>query len=214
VPVGSPKVVKANARILAATNADLERLANEGRFRNDLFARLAGAVLRLPSLRERRSDIPLLIARFQAELSPTRPLRISPSALERILLHPWTRNVRELRTFVQRLTLYAGETAEVTVTALDRVLDPQPPTKLSMVSTPTGTLDTTLTQSGEKTPDQTPREPGPSHHRRPSREELLTELERCQGNITKLAAHYRKDSKQVYRWLKRWGIDPDPFRRG
>jgi DNA-binding NtrC family response regulator len=108
--VGSSKTRRVDVRILSATNADLDQAVAEGRFREDLFYRLNAVEIRLPPVRERREDIPLLAAHFLAASGRKygRPdLRLNPGAVEALLRHPWPGNVRELRHAVERAVLLA-----------------------------------------------------------------------------------------------------------
>jgi len=106
--VGSSKARKVDVRILTATNSDLERSVAEGTFREDLYYRLNTVEIQLPSLRERREDIPLLAAHF-LRISGSkygRPdMTYSPAAMDALLRHPWPGNVRELRHSVERAVL-------------------------------------------------------------------------------------------------------------
>ncbi len=102
LPVGADAEVKVDARILAATNQDLPRLIGEGRFRRDLYERLAQLVLHLPPLRERPTDIPLLIRRFLHDWNTghVEEKQISEEAMRYLLDYPWPGNVRELANAV------------------------------------------------------------------------------------------------------------------
>ncbi|MGE5248398.1 MAG: sigma-54-dependent transcriptional regulator, partial [Verrucomicrobiota bacterium] len=107
-PIGSNQARKFRGRIVAATNRDLRKLVAEGRFRVDLFDRLNVFPLRVPSLSERKEDIPLLadyfLQKYCALLS--RPHRsFSKESLQALSAHPWKGNVRELENFVQRLAV-------------------------------------------------------------------------------------------------------------
>jgi NtrC-family two-component system response regulator AlgB len=108
--VGDPTPRKADVRILAATNRDLEQCVREGRFREDLFYRLNVLSLEIPPLRERRQDIRQLAERFLGFFSRQyhRPgLRLTAEALSLLLDYPWPGNVRELRNAVERATMLA-----------------------------------------------------------------------------------------------------------
>ena len=108
-PVGSTQAITADVRVVAATNRDLEQMIRQGEFREDLFYRLNVIPVRLPSLRERREDVPLLVQHFLqrlgAEHSPPRSL--SPAAMERLLRYPWPGNVRELENVMERTAILA-----------------------------------------------------------------------------------------------------------
>jgi DNA-binding NtrC family response regulator len=108
-PVGSSKVRRTNVRVLAATNVDVAREVAEGRFREDLLYRLNTVELRLPPLRDRREDIPLLATHFllRQERDGRRP-RLAVDAMEALLAHPWPGNVRELEHVIERAVLLAA----------------------------------------------------------------------------------------------------------
>ncbi len=104
-PLGNPPV-DINVRLLTATNADLEALIEQGTFRRDLYFRIAGFVVRLPTLAERRDDLPLLIAGlFEKTVQELgKPVRgLTVGALERLIHRPWPGNVRELAHEIRRL---------------------------------------------------------------------------------------------------------------
>jgi two-component system NtrC family response regulator len=102
-PVGGSGVIRFDARILSATNLDLEEAIGEGKFREDLYYRLAVVPIHMPSLRERREDIPLLAAHFLKTLSGGQKVSLSREALDALMRHPWKGNVRELENTVERL---------------------------------------------------------------------------------------------------------------
>ena len=110
--VGSSKVMRSRARIIAATHRDLEQEALAGRFRPDLFHRLNVVTLFVPPLRERSGDIPVLLDHFNARFShgTSRELNFSPAAVRLFRDYPWPGNVRELEHLMERLAvLSAGE---------------------------------------------------------------------------------------------------------
>jgi DNA-binding NtrC family response regulator len=121
--VGESKPTRIDVRIIAATNSDLAKMVREGAFREDLFYRLNVIPVRMPALRERREDIPLLaqhfLDRFGQESAPPRAgVSFSQEALRRLMAHDWPGNVRQLENAVERaLTLSAGR-AQIDVTAL------------------------------------------------------------------------------------------------
>jgi len=103
-PVGSTKRITINVRILAATNRDLEQGVSQGTFRRDLYFRLNVLSLRIPALRERRQDIPLLIAHFLERLSRASGLErtLSDEGLKAMLAYDWPGNIRELENCLER----------------------------------------------------------------------------------------------------------------
>jgi len=114
--IGSQKTIQVDVRVIAATNKNLEEEIEKGTFREDLYFRLSVIPVRVPPLRERTEDIPVLVQHFVAEFSAAnnfRPRTISPAAMEALKRHPWRGNVRELRNTVERLMIMVeGETIE------------------------------------------------------------------------------------------------------
>jgi len=110
--VGADKDIKVDVRVIAATNKDLRKEIEEGRFREDLYHRLAVILIKVPSLNERREDIPLLIAHFTkkiAEESGSAPKVFSDEAVDLLKAYDWTGNIRELRNVVERLIILGGK---------------------------------------------------------------------------------------------------------
>lgn len=101
-PVGSVKPHKVNIRVIAATHRDLETAVARAEFRQDLYYRLNVVKLRLPPLRERREDIPVLIEHFLRRFGPS--YRVSADAMEAMLAYNWPGNVRELQNAIERMT--------------------------------------------------------------------------------------------------------------
>ncbi len=118
LPVGADRPVQVDVRVVSATHQDLDAALQSGTFREDLYWRIKGAEVRLPALRERRTDIGLLASHFlnrAASLSPDgRPKRLSQSALNALESHRWPGNMRELRHAMQRATVLAGDREELT----------------------------------------------------------------------------------------------------
>jgi serine/threonine-protein kinase PknK len=110
--VGSERTRKVDVRILAATNRDLARMVEEGKFRRDLFFRLNVAQIVLPPLRDRRDDIPLMVEHFLAKLAAAAgrpaPKPLDPAALARLVVHRWPGNVRELENEITRADALSG----------------------------------------------------------------------------------------------------------
>jgi len=101
-PVGSNQRVKVDVRIIAATNRDLEAAYKNGTFRKDLYFRLNVVTVHVPALRERRSDIPMLVNWFCERYAPGADLRVSNSAMKALMNYDWPGNVRELENCVER----------------------------------------------------------------------------------------------------------------
>jgi DNA-binding NtrC family response regulator len=101
-PVGSNQRVKVDVRIIAATNRDLEAAYKNGTFRKDLYFRLNVVTVHVPALRERRSDIPMLVNWFCERYAPGADLRVSNAAMKALMNYEWPGNVRELENCVER----------------------------------------------------------------------------------------------------------------
>jgi DNA-binding NtrC family response regulator len=110
--VGSEKAIQVDVRVVAATNKDLEHEVREGTFREDLFFRLAVVPLRVPPLRERLEDVPLLAERFfqlAVRENGLRPKPVDPDVYDRLRGHRWPGNVRELRNVCERMVIMGGD---------------------------------------------------------------------------------------------------------
>ncbi|MFN5773268.1 sigma-54-dependent transcriptional regulator [Flavobacterium sp.] len=110
--VGADKDIKVNVRVIAATNKDLKKEIEEGRFREDLYHRLAVILIKVPALNDRRDDIPLLIEHFTAKIAEEQgnaPKQFSQAAVQLLQEYDWTGNIRELRNVVERLIILGGQ---------------------------------------------------------------------------------------------------------
>lgn len=112
IRVGSSKVLKTNVRVIAATNKDLLVLHKQGKFREDLYYRLNTVPIRVPALRERKEDIPLLFRKFAgdfAERYRTQPIQLNEPANHLLMNYPWPGNVRELKNMAEQISVLAKE---------------------------------------------------------------------------------------------------------
>jgi DNA-binding NtrC family response regulator len=181
-PLGAAAPLGIDVRIVVATHVPLDAAMREARFREDLYARLAGIVLKVPLLAERREDILLLFRRFLPDDLRARP----PAAdfVESLLVYAWPRNVRELQKLAERLPVLYPEAARWEMEMLD--------------------LEMRMQARDEPATDVRPAEP-----KHPlSQAELESLLERCAGNVTRVAKLAQRSRKQVYRWMSRYGISP------
>jgi transcriptional regulator with GAF, ATPase, and Fis domain len=114
--VGSDQAIRVDTRVVAATNRNLRKMSQEGRFREDLFYRLGVIHVTLPPLRERKDEIPLLFAYFgdeAAEILKRRPIEMTRRLRAFLLDYAYPGNIRELRNIIYRLSCLAGQTADI-----------------------------------------------------------------------------------------------------
>ena len=111
--VGSDKDIKVDVRVLAATNKDLKKEIEAGRFREDLYHRLSVILIQVPALKERRDDIPLLVEKFLEDIAQengSAKKKMTKEAMDILKEFPWTGNIRELRNVVERLVILGEPT--------------------------------------------------------------------------------------------------------
>jgi len=112
IRVGSSKVQKTDVRVIAATNRDLLEFTQSGKFREDLYYRLSTVPIRVPSLRDRKEDIPLLFRKFVvdfAERYKTMPVQLDEEAKNLLINYPWPGNVRELKNIAEQISVLSVE---------------------------------------------------------------------------------------------------------
>jgi len=185
VPVGSDRPLDVDLRVVSATHRQLGRMVRDGTFRHDLLARIDGVRLRLPPLRERREDLPLLLSTLLARLAPGRPeVKIAPDAAQALLDYGWPLNIRELEHSLQEaLARSQGDTLELA--DLPRALrDPAEEARPDM-----------LTAEEEQ-----------------QRTALIAMLGTHGGNVTAVARAMGEHRTQVLRWIERYGLDANAFR--
>jgi DNA-binding NtrC family response regulator len=127
--VGDSHTVKIDVRVIAATHTDLARMVAEGTFREDLFYRLNVIPVRLPALRERREDIPLLVQHFLQRLaaeSGRGPVTVSQEAMRRLMAYPWPGNVRQLENAIERSLAFSHGRPVIDVADLAPEIQDQP----------------------------------------------------------------------------------------
>jgi DNA-binding NtrC family response regulator len=185
-PVGGDGPADVDVRLIAATNQDLPRLIAQGRFRQDLYDRLAVLAIHLPPLRDRLDDIMLLAEHFARETAHRfgrGEMKFLYGARTRLEKHHWPGNVRELKNVVTRAVLFS---VGGTVRAED----------LSFTTPPVSAAPQ-VDQTGET--GEVPARPSPKH--------LKELLEAEGGNISAVSRRLQVCSKTVYRWLKSHEID-------
>ncbi len=188
-PVGSDRPVPIDVRILAAADRHLPDEVEAGRFRADLFYRLSVVHLRLPPLRERPDDLPLLVRRF-VRLAGGDPLAIGEPLLARLGGHPWPGNVRELRNAVERAFALGGEAP---LEALAAALDPGLAT--AAVAEPVE-LDLPYQEAKRRALE------------RFDRAYLRHAVEAARGNVSEAARRTGTERKYLSRLLAKYGLGP------
>jgi DNA-binding NtrC family response regulator len=135
IRVGSSKVQKTDVRVIAATNKDLLELTDKGKFREDLYYRLSTVPIRVPALRDRKEDIPLLFRKFAvdfAERYKTAPVQLDEDAKNWLINYPWPGNVRELKNIAEQISVLS-EDKHVTADILRRFIPEITGNRLPMV---------------------------------------------------------------------------------
>lgn len=184
IPVGATSTVPVDARIVAATNRDLEQEIDRGDFRSDLYYRLNVIQLHLPPLRKRREDIRILAHHFLGRLSHdgTEPYALSDEAMELLVEYDWPGNVRELQNAIERAVVVSASRTITEEALPERVRDRPPPRLVASESPANPTMDVI------------------------ERAYILWVLEAEGGNKTKAAEVLGIDPSTLYRKLNRYGI--------
>jgi DNA-binding NtrC family response regulator len=184
--VGSNKYTPVDVRILAASNRDLAQLLKQGQFREDLYYRLAVVRIELPSLDERREDIPLLVRHFLRRFNEKNGLSVTidPAAVQFLTQMQWPGNVRELENTVNRLAIFAP-TGEITLADVEAEEQRAPENEQAPVSASTA----------------------PDRLQELERQHILQILKQTGGNRSEAARRLGIERKTLYRKALRLGID-------
>ncbi len=189
--VGGTKTIKVDVRVIVATNKDLKKEIEIGRFRKDLYYRLNVFPIHVPALRERKEDIPLLINEFITtfcEENGYKPIKISEEALKLLMSYSWPGNVRELKNIIERLLImYAGE--EIT----EELLPPEIKNKEDLMKE--GTLKVKCLSMDFK-----------NAKAEFEKEFLKAKLKEVKGNISKLSEIINLERSYIHKKLKTYGI--------
>ena len=199
--MGENQLRKVDVRVIAATNRQLEREVNQGRFREDLFFRLSVVTVRVPSLRERREDIPLLVDAFLSSLEAIDKRHLfTPEVIDAMLKHDWPGNVRELRNFVERRVVF-----DIGGLGLDG--DNVGPRSAPPASAPPGSAPAPVSGGGLAIDIERPF--------RQAKDELIDTFERryltdllawAEGNVSRAARKAKIDRMYLHRLLQHHGI--------
>ena len=141
-PVGSNQKIKVDVRVVAATNRDLEAEYRNGTFRKDLYFRLNVVTVHLPSLRERRSDIPMLTHWFLDRHAPDSPMQVTNTAMKCLLQYDWPGNVRELENCIER-AVALGDRKIIDLGDLPSTIASASPSSEPVMGTSTGAVSST-----------------------------------------------------------------------
>jgi len=180
--VGDTHTLKTNARVIVATNQDLEKLVEEGSFREDLYYRVHVIPLIMPPLRERREDIPLLVKHFIAvsnQKNNKNIIDIDEEVLKLFLEHPWPGNIRQLENIIEGAVIMSRKT------------------HISKEDLPKNFDKTKIKTEGKSFKEEI---------KEPAKEIILNALNKCHGNHSKAAIHLGINRTTLYNKMKKYGI--------
>ena len=200
--VGGVRTIRVDVRLVAATNTDLKKEIAAGAFREDLYYRLNVVPMRLPPLRERREDIPLLVSHFVRKFDAR--LRknvtgIQPEALNVLLEHPWPGNIRELENVIERAVLFCdGDALRASDLPSELHRTPEPPHAVTSAARPAAATSPAATD-GLK-------EQVKAAMSRLERELIVKALEQTGGNVTHAARLLKISRKGLQLKMKELGL--------
>jgi Nif-specific regulatory protein len=184
--VGGSRAITVQVRLIAATNRDLDRAVAEGSFREDLYYRLKVVPIRVPPLRERKEDVPMLVDHFLKRLRQEhqKPTTIMPDALARLVEHPWPGNVRELENTLERMVIM-GRQPQITLQDVIAVVGER-----SRPSGAASDADASLTSSVEEL----------------ERQQIVKAMEEAKGVQAKAAKSLGITPRQLGYRLRKYGL--------
>lgn len=196
IPVGGNREVKTNARIVAATNRNLEKMIQDGEFREDLFYRLNVMPIFLPPLRERLDDIPALVQTFIRKFAGSHPAStingIAPEALQLLSNYRWPGNIRELENAIERAFIVENS-SQITVESLPDHIRNKPATARPLPNTIQGILDyEVFKEKSEK-------------------DFIVSALKANRGRINQTVAHANIPKNTLLRKIRKYGINVKEF---
>jgi transcriptional regulator with PAS, ATPase and Fis domain len=186
--LGSSKTTKVNFRFIAATNVDLLKLVEEGRFRHDLYYRVARVTLRVPPLRERSEDIPLYLHNFLETINKSFKTHItgySREAMDVLVKYAWPGNVRQLIHALEQIAVNTWDVEEVTAEHLPREM-------FFSEKRPANSIDILSNKHQEA--------------RSKERDSLISALRQTKGNKRRAAMLLEMPRSSFYQKIKRYGI--------
>lgn len=191
--VGGGPIVSVNVRVISATSRDLRAEIERGHFREDLFHRLNVVPVNLPSLSERRDDIPALVDQFvdrYVQSAGIPPVRIGDDTMAILQTHDWPGNVRQLKNIVERLLILAGDSPNRVLTA-------------DMLPSDVGASSPALPSQNAEQVISMPLREAREHF---EREYLIAQISRFGGNISRTAAFIGMERSALHRKLKSLGV--------
>jgi len=196
-PLGETRPVAVDVRVVVASQQPLSDVAREGRFRPDLLARLDGLTVRLPPLRRRREDVPALFSRLLGTVSGGRAPALECDLVERLCLHDWPFNVREIVLLVRRLVTLHGDEPTLTAQHLPERIGAPSPTASTPSSAPPSAGVPAPTGTAE--PLELPA--------------LMAALRASGGNVARAAAMLGITRQRAYRLMEGQAVDLEALRR-
>ena len=196
--IGDDKVIPVDVRIICATNKDLKAEVEKGNFRQDLYYRLNVIKIKLPSLRERREDIPLQFNYFLEQTSEKMEMpmqQVEPTVLDYLCRYDWPSNVRELQNVVERM-INISNGQEITVQHL--------PNEILQQGNSKNNEPVLLPSSGVSVSEQ--RERQKQDRDRFEKQEIIMLLDKYGGNISRIAQEMNVSRNTIYRKMKRYEI--------
>ena len=210
LPVGASRAERVDVRIVSATNQDLEARIGEQRFREDLYWRIKGAEVRLPALRDRRDDIPLLARHFlnrAAHMSSDgRPKQLDEGALEALIEHAWPGNLRELRHEMLRATVLAADRRTIMAEDLSFACLERPASVSCALITGPDALSEAIAPAGGFIPPITGQDSLPAKVEALEKREITAALAKTGGNRSKAAIQLGLSRQGLLKKMDRYGI--------
>ncbi|MDQ3036458.1 MAG: sigma 54-interacting transcriptional regulator [Myxococcota bacterium] len=209
MPVGGTEPKHVDVRIIAATNRDLATMVRQGSFREDLYYRLHVVTVRVPPLRERRDDVPVLVQYFLGKLGKRdkREKLLTPRTLERLIAHEWPGNVRELENEMERLWVLSGDERVIDEELLSSAIGRR---RAPVASTPPPGGSSSAAGGLRSSADAAPQGPAPSLPdavESLERRMISDELRRARGNKTKAAEALGISRRNLIRKVQAYGLE-------
>jgi DNA-binding NtrC family response regulator len=200
--VGGLKTIKVDVRLVTATNRDLQKEVAAANFREDLYYRLAVVPIHLPPLRERKTDIPLLVEHFVSKFNERLKknfTRVENDALDRLVAHPWPGNIRELENVLERTMLFSEGPS---IRARDLPPELLPPA----ADAPAKVLEGTSSRPTEMPKPGSLKEMVRQETERLERELIQRALDETGGNVTQAARKLKISRKSLQNKMKEFGL--------